>query len=157
MPPIRPFRPRSRRGRSRPAAASGTWRPVQAVLSRTVLLLPYATAGDNDTFSMRLIGWRVLGSLPTTLLWVPIVLLEIACTASATVGIASRLVVATERFVDTITLVTGNEDVSVDIVSPTSDEIAHAVADLKGSQKIEFTFDSTAAGTTAMNCLFALL
>ena len=127
------------------------------LIQNGIVLLPYATSGDNDTFSMRLIGWRVLGSLSTTLLWVPVVLVELACTASTVVGVATRLVAATERFVDTITLVTGNDDISIDIVSPTGNVIAHVVADLKGFQKVELTFDSTAAGTTAMNCLYSLV
>jgi hypothetical protein len=128
-----------------------------AVCQNGILLIPYATAGDNDTFSMRLIGWRRLGNLSGTLLWIPVVLVELACTASAAVGVAGRLVPNTQRFADTITLVTGNDDVSVDIVSPTGDVIAHVMADLKGFQKVELTFDSTAAGATAMNCLYSLL
>ena len=128
-----------------------------SVVQNGVLIVPYATAGDNDTFSLRVIGWRRLGDQVGTLLWIPVVLCEIACTASATVGVAGRLVVATERFVDTITLVTGNEDISIDIVSPAAEEIAHVVTDLKGFQKVEFNFDSTAAGTTGMNCLIAFV
>ena len=122
-----------------------------------ILLMPYATAGDNDTFSMRLIGWRRLGENTQTLLWIPVVLCELALTASTVVGVAGRVIAATERFADTITLVTGNDDISIDIVSPTGNVAAHAVADLKGSQKVELTFDSTAAGTTAMNCLYSLI
>ena len=121
-----------------------------------IILVPYATAGNDDTFSMRLIGWRKLGTDPATLLWIPVVLAELACTASTVVGVAGRLVVATERFVDTITLVTGNDDISIDIVSPTGNVVAHAVADIKGFQKLELTFDSTAVGATAMNCLYSM-
>ena len=130
---------------------------ASAVVQNGILIVPYATAGDDDTFSVRVIGWRKLGNAPATLLWVPVVLAELACTASQAVGVAGRLVVATERFADTITLVTGNEDISIDIVSPTGNVIAHALADLKGFKKVELTFDSTAAGTTAMNALYALV
>ena len=131
---------------------------MHGVSSNGMILVPYATSGDGDTFSMRVIGWRVVGAGNTdTLLWIPVVLAEIACTASTTVGVAGKIIVATERFVDTITLVTGNDDISIDIVSPTGDEIAHVLVDTKGFQKIELTFDSTAVGTTAMNCLYAPL
>jgi hypothetical protein len=106
---------------------------------------------------VRLIGWRKLGSDPATQLWIPVVLAELACTACAVTGVAGKLIVATERFCDTITLVTGNDDISIDIVSPTGDVIAHALADIKGFSKLEITFDSTAAGTTAMNCLYAFV
>lgn len=127
------------------------------VIPNAVLLVPIGTGGDNDTFSVRLIGWRRLGTERATVLWVPVVLVELACTLCAVVGVAGRLVAATERFADTLTLVTGNDDISIDIVSPTGDVVAHALTDLKGSTKFELTFDSTAAGTTAMNCLVALV
>jgi hypothetical protein len=71
--------------------------------------------------------------------------------------VAGTPVVATERFVDTITLVTGNDDISVDIVSPTADEIAHVMLDCKGFMKIEITFDMTTGDPTGGNCLVSLL
>jgi hypothetical protein len=118
-------------------------------------LFVFFGAGTEDTtFSARVIGWRVIGSDPEADLWVPVVLAEFACTLSATVGVAGTPCVATDRFVDTITLVTGNDDVSVDFVSPTADEIAHAVVDLKGFAKVEVSFDLT--GATDANALVAL-
>ena len=120
------------------------------------MFVPYGLGANNDTFSMRVIAWRVIRSGTTKALWVPVVLCEVACTMSASVGVALAAVLDTEQFVDTITLVTGNDDVSIDIVSPTADEIAHFVLDLKGCQKIECTFDNT-LNTPSMNCLLALL
>lgn len=127
-----------------------------AVSQNGALVMPYAIGADNVTFSMRVFGWRLIGSDPTTLLWMPCLLVELACTASAFVGVATRLVLNTERFADTIALTTGNDDVSVDIVSPTGDVAGHALIDLKGSQKLEFTF-STGGSATSCNALFTLL
>lgn len=130
-----------------------------------VLLLPFAVAADTDTFSMRLIGWRSIGPAQigtnaATRLWIPTVLGEFACTCSTPVGVANAPVVATERFCDTITLVgtTGNANISHEIVSPANDTIAYILADLKGCQLFEVTFDSTSAGTAAgMNSLYSLI
>lgn len=121
-------------------------------IPNAIKVLPYATAGDNDTFSVRIISWESVSDGATEL-WIPTVLAELACTASADVGVAGMIVTNTERFADTITLVTGNDDISIDIVSPTGDVKAHAVLDLKGARMVELTFDSTAVGTTAMNAL----
>lgn len=128
-----------------------------AVSQNGVVLLPYATAGNNDTFSIRLIGWRKIGTAPDVAMWIPVVLCELACICCAATGVTGGAILATERFVDSLTIVTGNANVSIDVVSPLGDVIAHAVADTKGCQKIEATFDSTAAGATAMNCLVALV
>ena len=61
---------------------------------------------------------------------------ELTCTMGAITGIVGRIIINTERFCDTIALVTGNDDVSIDIVSPTGDVGAHAVLMLKGFPKI---------------------
>ncbi len=122
-----------------------------------LVLVPYGLGDDDDVFAMRVIGWRRLGDDIATLIWVPVILAELTCTMSTAVGLAGRLILNTERFCDTIALVTGNDDVSVDIVSPTGNVIAHAILDLKGFQKVEFTFDTTTGDPTNCNCLFALL
>ena len=118
-----------------------------------IRVMPYAIASDNDTFSMRVYAWDRVGPLG---LWVPCVLVELACTASAVVGVAGGDVLATERFADTISLTTGNDDISVDIVSPTGDVAGHAQIDLKGCEKVKFTFKIT-SGTTSMNALWKYL
>ena len=131
-----------------------------ALAQNSVLLVPYATGGDGDTFSIRVIGWRKLPRMTeASHLWVPVKLLELACTLSTVVGVAGAPIVAAERFADTLALVgtSGNDDVSMDLVSPADNTIAHCLLDVKGFQKLEVTFDSTAAGTTDMNCLLGLL
>jgi hypothetical protein len=118
-----------------------------------LLLLPYGTGSNNDTFNMRVIGWSVIGNDPITQLWVPTILAEVACTLCGAVGVAGKLIVAAERFVDTITITTGNAGVGLDVVSPTGDVIGSIMVDAKGSQKVEITFDIV-SGTTDMNCLY---
>lgn len=125
-----------------------------------LLVMPFAIGADNETFSMRLIQWRYIGSGPQAYsrLWVPTVLAEFACTLCAAVGVASSPVLNTERFCDTITLVgsTGNANISHEIVSPGNDTIAYILLDLKGAHLWEPTFD-IGTGPTSMNALYALM
>lgn len=122
-----------------------------------LVLVPYGTGDADDVFAMRVIGWRCLGRGATTAIWIPVILAELTCTMSAVTGVAGGAVSATEYFCDTIALVSGNDDISIDIVSPTGDVIAHAAMDLKGFQKIEFQFDMTTNNPTGANCLIALV
>lgn len=122
-------------------------------------ILPFAIGADNETFSIRIYGWRFIGPAGPhaySRLWVPVVLGEFACTLCAQVGIANSPVLNTERFCDTITLVgtTANANVGVEIVSPANDTIARILVDLKGYQFWEPTFD-IGTGPTSMNCLYA--
>jgi len=129
-----------------------------AVAQNGIVLIPYGTGSDNNTFELRVIGWRlVTNDEGKAGLWIPVLLVELHCTLSAAVGVAGATVVNTERFADTISLTTGNDDVSVDIVSPTGEIIAHAMLDLKGFNLVETTFSINSGGTTDMNCLYALL
>lgn len=131
--------------------------PVQ----NSLLVMPYATGNDNVTFSVRVLAWRRAGPnsadgtgvLP---IWRPMLLVELLCTASLDVGVSGAYVLNSERFADTIALTTGNDDVSVDIVSPTGDVAGHALLDMKGARKIELTF-STGSSATACNALWCQL
>ena len=116
-----------------------------------VVIKPYGAGSNNNTFSLRIIGWaKIDEGDPATVEWDPTVLVELAVTLSSTpIGLAGRVIVATDLFADTIALTTGNDDVSCDIVSPTGDVAAHAVADLKGFTKLEVTFTT---GGSATNC-----
>jgi hypothetical protein len=96
-------------------------------------------------------------SFPSKIPTGTVILAQFVCTMSTQVGVAGREVLNTERFCDTITLTTGNDDVSVDITSPTGDVIAHASVDLKGSQKLELTFAMSTGSPTSANCLIALI
>lgn len=125
------------------------------IMQNGMIVVPFGIGSDNHTFDMRIIGWRCVGRNAATAIWVPVIIAQLAVTLSAAVGIAGKTILNTERFADTLALTTGNDDVSIDVVSPTGDVIAHAVVDLKGFSKVEFTFD-LGSGTDC-NCLFALL
>lgn len=123
-----------------------------------LIILPYAVATDNQTFSMRVIGWRQLGSDPNTFIWIPVLLVEVLCTADATlVGLTGRLIGTTEIFCDTIAIVgtSGNANVSCEIVSPADGvSVAHLMVDTKGFDRIECSF-TTGASATSCNALIA--
>lgn len=125
-----------------------------------LIILPYATASDNQTFSVRVIGWRRLGDSQASYIWIPVLLCEVLCTADSTlVGLAGRLIVATEIFCDTITIVgtSGNANVSCELVSPADGvSVAHLVVDTKGFDKTELSF-STGSSATDCNALVASL
>ena len=120
-----------------------------------VLIMPYAIGSDDNTFSMRVIGWRTVGEATNgVFLWIPVLLCELACTCSTVVGIAGREVLNTERFADTITITYGNANVSVEAFSPANNVTAHAIVDLKGNQKFELSF-TTGGSATSCNALWA--
>lgn len=113
----------------------------------TLELLPLATAGENDTFAIRVIGWRqVLG------LWAPTPLCTANCIACAKVGVAGQAVVATQRFCDSITVTSG---IGV-TPSVAADTIAELFVTISGYDRVEVLFDTTAAGTTGMNALYVM-
>lgn len=129
------------------------------IVQNSLIIKPYGAGANNATFSFRVIGWRKVdeAAVPDTSVWDPTVLVELACTLSSTpIGLAGKVIAATDLFADTIVLTTGNDDVSCDIVSPTGDVAAHAVVDMKGFTKIEITF-TTGGSATNCNALVALL
>lgn len=138
--------------------ASLNMRHGGSITQNGLFILPYAVATDNQTFSLRVIGWRPLGTADATLIWVPFLLLEALCTADATlVGLSGRLIGATEVFCDTITLVgtSGNANVSHELVSPADGvSAAHIVVDTKGCDRVEISF-STGSSATSCNALVA--
>lgn len=128
-----------------------------------VELLFYGVGADNTTFSARVIGWspmvsdRLVEVTPETQIWIPVVLAELACTLSAVpIGLANKAIVATELFVDTITLVgtTAVAGIDCNITSPANDTIARVYLDMWGHTELEVTFDMT--GATSGNCLLRL-
>lgn len=133
-------------------------------------IIPFGTGTDGATFDLKVIGWRRTLGLTKTL-WIPVPLLKLACTLSTAVGVAGSDVVATERFVDTISvtlegmtrdgeLVPSTDAVSftssgtVVVTSPADNTLAMAEYCVKGFEKIEFIFDLGASATGA-NALVA--
>jgi len=123
-----------------------------------LVLKPYGAGSNNNTFSLRVIGWRKIDEGdPATSIWDPTVLCELAVTLSSTpIGLAGKVILATDLFADTIAVTYGNANVSVEAVSPANDIAAHAVVDLKGFQLVEVTF-TTGGSATNCNALIALL
>lgn len=126
-----------------------------------LMILPYAIGSDNNTFSIRVVGYRKFGQNPQTLMWIgPILLVEALCTLDSTlVGIAARTILNTEMFCDTITLVStsGNANVSEEMVSPADGvTIAHIMVDTKGCERVSLEF-STGSSATSCNALVAKL
>lgn len=138
--------------------ASVEMRNGGAFTQNGLVILPYGTGSNGNTFSMRVVGWRQFGTDPHTLLWLPTTLAEFLCTLdSAILGIAGKTIVATEYFCGTIAIVgtSGNPNVSCEIVSPAvSGSMAHVVVDTKGFEKIELSF-STGSSATDCNALFS--
>lgn len=126
------------------------------------VIIPYSVGSENDTFNMRVIGWRRL-SHGATLLWIPSILADLACTLGAQTGVAATAVVATELFCDAITITT-EPVITSDVTnsgtsarfSPANDLIAWVSVPLYGSEKIEFTFDMATGDPTSANALFSL-
>ena len=106
-----------------------------------VLIHPFGTGANNTTGSLRILAWYLCGSGTTsTQFWKAVPLAEIAFTLGASVGIAGAAQVAADRDADTITLTTGNANISIDLNSPADDTIASALVTLKGANKVEFDF-----------------
>ena len=124
----------------------------------------FGTGSDNNTFSARLIGWRVVpdpadaGNLHK-FLFIPIPLFEVQATLSATqAGVDGTTIPSTMLFADTITLTgtTADQGVSIDIVSPANNTIAHLVVDIKGFEFVEPIF-TTGSSATDCNCLMSFI
>lgn len=123
--------------------------PTGAVSAAKLKLVPFGTDADNETFTMRAVGWNQVGTL-----WVPTVLWESLCTLSTAVGVAAASVINTEFFCDTIAATTAGMGVAnVDnvITSPADDTPAHVVIDCRGSQRVQVIFAlGTGAGANAL-------
>lgn len=117
----------------------------------SILVMPYLTGDANDDFNLRILGWSICDDEKT---WANVNLCEVTATAGTATGVAGGLVDASDLFADTIALVTGNEDVTIDIVSPADNTTAHFAVDTKGSQLVEFIFNDGTGSPTGMNALW---
>jgi len=124
----------------------------------------FGVGTNAQTFSARIIGWSAIGTdrksavTPDNRLWVPIVLAELLCTIKSAIhGVANTVLGTNQFFADTIAVVgtAANQGVGVDIVSAGNTTIAHVFCDLRGSQKLEFSF-STGSSATSCNALYKL-
>lgn len=127
--------------------------------SNGLLLLPVGTGQNDAAMDMRVIGWKLIagvsqGTTPTVDLWIPHLLAQFGLVFGNVTGVANTKVPATEFFMDTVTLTTGNANVSVETLSPGSDIISHILLNGLSSDLVEVTFDM-GANATSGNCLYS--
>lgn len=117
------------------------------VVQNGIILMPIATGTAGDTFGMQVWGWSELHSNPIdrgVSIWVPYLLCSVTVTISTSiVGVANTILGTNILFCDQIALVTGNANVSNEIVSPGSGILAHLLVDMKGSKRIGVYFNMT--------------
>ena len=138
-----------------------------AFVCRRIKLWALLLGADNDVASLRFTGWHKVIKAGSTDLWIPSIIGEYVCTASAAIGIAGAAVVATERFADTIVPVAARQRDQLiaagtaigseyELISPTTDLIAHVIIPIAGFEKLELTSDQT-TNTPTVNCLYQFL
>lgn len=120
------------------------------------IVVPFGIGSDNDTFDIRLLGWRKIVSTSQTIIaWQPVPLVEATCTLCAQTGVAGSSISSSNRLADTVVLKTAYQSKnSIEVISPTGDVAGHIAVDFKGFQKLEVQF-AIVSGTTSMNCLIS--
>ena len=118
---------------------------------------------DNDVYSARFTGWVRIGTAETGALWLPFPFLEVAATLGTLAGLGTEIVPSTERFADTITIVTERtltSDVTregtVEVYSPANNTIAHIIVEPGDFELIQVQEDQT-TGTPTANVLVSLM
>ena len=134
--------------------------------ANAAIFQPFGTTTNDTTFLMRILGWRYFAAgkrgLTGLPFWYYTNLCEFTCTlssgAACVMGVTDGAFSASNLFCDTIALVgtSGNDDVSIDIVSPANDTPAHVVVDMKGASIGEVIFDRNSSAASA-NCMVQLL
>jgi hypothetical protein len=122
-----------------------------------IRLVPYGTGVSGNSMSMLVYGWGSIGThtqAPSQVLWVPVLLASFTAVLGTCPGIAGAIIDNTMNFAQQISIVTGFEGVLDAIVSPSNNNIAHCMVDLRGFQKVEVVFGNTS--TTDANALYAL-
>jgi hypothetical protein len=122
-----------------------------------VQITPIGTDTDDQTFNLRVYGWKAVHRGKSDAIWVPINLCEVLCTLGATTGVDGTIIPAAYLFCDTIALVTGNPNISIDINSPADDTIANFIIGLKGAQKLQLRFGISGGTAVSMNALLGLM
>ena len=130
-----------------------------AFVQNAIRLKLYGAGSNDNTMSCQVIGWSYLfeSGNPATAVWDPTVLVELQGTLTSTItGPSGGVITTTDLFADAITLTYGNDNVSIDRVSPSNNIAAHVLLDFKGFQLLEFTF-TTGSSATNCNALWCML
>ena len=130
--------------------------PNSNVTQNVVRLWFYGIGADNTTFSARVNLWERVGDDPESAVWFAYASAALEVILSTYVGLAGKEILNTERFADTIALtaLSGNDDVTVSIVSPANDTPGYVDIDFGGAELMEVSFDMT--GATSGNGLYRL-
>ena len=125
-------------------------------------LVLFGTGSDGNTLNALVLAWRKVNSrpgggqtvnqnIPGNTIWIPEVLCEVQGTlSSGSPGVAGTIIPATMLFAKTITIVTGNAGVSVDVISPaTAAQIATVTFDMRGTHYLEVIFKTNSSATDA--------
>lgn len=120
-----------------------------------VLLMPYGTDGNNDTFDMRVYGYnRIEGATP---IYVPVLLLDISVVLCA---ITATDIAANTFLADSVTLNDGfaSSPQWLHIQNNAEDLAACIILHTMGCQYLKFDFDLAGAQeAVSMNCLIRAL
>src|SRR6185503_16249207 len=119
-----------------------------------LLLIPFGGNDSNDVFNMRVWGWSQV--VNQTQLWIPQLLVELACTLGNIDGAA---IAANMKPCDTLVVTYGSTDeptLGVTVMSPANDVSGQAIVHLRGCEYIEFDFDLS-TNCDAMNCFWRAL
>lgn len=116
-----------------------------------LLLIPYGVGSATNTFLMSVFAWDFVHPVVTqrAQVWVAWLLASFTCTLNTVAGLAGGEVDETQLFCGTIALVSGNANISNEIVSPTGNLIASIVLDTKGAKMVQPLFARNASATSA--------
>ena len=128
-----------------------------SIVKSLLKLVPYAVGSAGNTFSMRLLGWQPVGPWngqgTDGRQWIPLPLLEVACTLGTTPGIVGLIPDNTHLYASTLTLAAWvNANFSAEVINPGNNYAGYLNLDVKGCPVIEPIFQITAS-VTAMNVL----
>lgn len=125
----------------------------EGVVADRIKVIPFGAGSDTDTFDMRLWAWDFLKETGTLGgIWIPTLLCDVSLALSTPVGIASHKPVNTDRFVDSVTINHGDDNVNIRELSSAENLISYFVIDMEGAELLQFDFDMT--GATNGNCLY---
>jgi hypothetical protein len=119
-----------------------------------IQFIPFGTNGQDDTFEMRVIGWRV--TTDSTPLYIPELLVELAVTLG---NISGTAIAANTVMADTIVVNEGPSDGPFMSVISTADDTSASIAvHTRGCSLLEFDWDLAGAQeAVSMNAYYTFL
>ena len=124
-----------------------------SLVSNWLVLRPYGTDASDETFNMRVYGWRAaLGDADGDVSYEAQLLAQFACTLGNVQGAADCLINASNFECDTI-VTTYGASADVQVVSPANDlRGAWCAVDLRGCvwPMVDFDMNSSAASANAL-------